>query len=227
MKVGTDAVLLGCLADVSGHSILEIGCGCGVISLMLAQRFPAANITAIDIHKASTEEATQNFKNSPWHNRLHADHTSLQELAETGLQTFDVIISNPPFFSKSLHSPDADRTNARHTTTLTYDDLVRCSEKLLTPQGRSTVIIPTLELPHFKQSIAQSKLHIHEILHIFGVDRKLSKRVIVECGFEQKTVVEQSFYLHNSHKTNHPNNPYNYSDEYFALVKDFLCIGGM
>ncbi len=224
MKVGTDAVLLGCLADVSGNSILEIGCGCGVISLMLAQRFPTAKITAIDIHKPSVDEALRNFKNSIWSNRLFAENKSLQEFSKTCLSKFDTIISNPPFFSKSLQSPNTDRTNARHTTTLTYDDLLLCSEKLLTPQGRLFVIIPTLEYENFQNSICQTKLHIHQILQVFGVDRNNSKRMILECGFEHKSLVEKPFFLHNAEKSSHSANPYNYSNEYFELVKDFLLL---
>jgi tRNA1Val (adenine37-N6)-methyltransferase len=222
MKIGTDAVLLGCFADASGTSALEVGCGCGVISLMLAQRFPMLKITAIDIHKPSVDEALQNFQNSAWNERLNVENRSLQEFSETHLNKFDAIVSNPPFFSKSLHSPDTDRTNARHTTTLTYDDLIACTEKLLTPQGKLSIIIPTLEYEHFQKSMIQSKLHIHQVLHVFGVDRQTSKRVILECGFEKKSIETKSFFLHNIEKTSRPNNPYNYTEEYFTLTKDFL-----
>jgi tRNA1Val (adenine37-N6)-methyltransferase len=222
MKIGTDAILLGSFTDVSGRSlspsaslrinsvemsVLEIGCGCGVISLMLAQRFPNVKITAIDIHKPSVDEAFENFQNSKWKDRLNVENKSLQEFSEACFDKFDTIVSNPPFFSKSLQSPDADRTNARHTTTLSYDDLISCTEKLLTPQGNFFVIIPTLELENFQKNISQSNLHIHEILHLFGANQEISKRVILECGFEQKILTEKS---------------YNYVDNYTELTKDFL-----
>ena len=207
MKIGTDAILLGCLADVHGNSTLEVGCGCGVISLMLAQRFPTLKITAIDIHKPSFDEAFLNFQNSKFRDRLTAKHQSLQEFSETCLDKFDTIVSNPPFFSESLQSPDTARNNARHTTTLTYDDLIFCSEKLLTEQGKLSVIIPTLEYTNFQKSISQSNLHIHEILHLFGTNRENSKRVILQCGFEHKLPVEKS---------------YNYLDNYIDLTKNFL-----
>jgi tRNA1Val (adenine37-N6)-methyltransferase len=173
----------------------------------LAQRFPTVELTAIDIHKPSVDETLQNFQNSKWSGRLKAEHQSLQEFSKTCLNKFDTIISNPPFFSKSLQSPDADRNNARHTTALTYDDLILCSEKLLTEQGKLSVIIPTLEYANFQQSISQSKLHIHEILHLFGVNQEKSKRVILQCGFEHKLPIEKS---------------YNYFDNYADLTKDFL-----
>jgi tRNA1Val (adenine37-N6)-methyltransferase len=214
MKIGTDAILLGCLVDVSSCrnvayrvSTLEIGCGCGVISLMLAQRFPALKITAIDIHKPSVDEAFENFQNSKWNDRLNVENMSLQEFSETCLHKFDTIVSNPPFFSKSLQSPDIDRTNARHTTTLTYDDLVLCSEKLLTSQGKLWVIIPTSEYANFQNSIFLSNLHIHQILQLFGANRNISKRMILQCGFEEKLLTEQS---------------YNYFDNYTELTKNFL-----
>ena len=216
MKVGTDAVLLGCLANVSGSSALEIGCGCGVISLMLAQRFPNLKITAIDIHKSSISEALENFQNSIWSDRLSVEHNSLQEFSKTCSTKFDTIVSNPPFFSKSLQSPDSDRTNARHTTTLPYGDFIFCSEKLLSLQGKFSIIIPTLEYANFRKYISQSKLQIHLILRIFGADMENSKRMIIECGFEEKIAIEKSFFLHSKFN--------NYSDEYLELTKDFLYL---
>ena len=214
MKIGTDAILLGCFAEVSGGTLsnvemsaLEIGCGCGVISLMLAQRFTELKITAIDIHKPSVDEAFWNFQNSRWRDRLDVKHQSLQEFSEICFEKFDAIICNPPFFSKSLESPVEARNNARHTITLTYDDLVLYSEKLLTSQGKFSVIIPTLELANFQKSILQSKLHIHEVLHLLGANREQSKRVILQCGFENKLSVEKS---------------YNYFENYAELTKDFL-----
>jgi tRNA1Val (adenine37-N6)-methyltransferase len=215
MKVGTDAILLGCFVNVSGNSALEVGCGCGVISLMLAQRFPNLKITAIDIHKPSVEETFDNFQNSVWSDRLNAENKSLQDFSVNFCDKFDAIVSNPPFFSKSLQSPDTDRTNARHTTTLTYDDLILCGEKLLALQGKLFLIIPTSEYAKFQKRISQSKLKIHQILQVFGVDRENSKRVILECGFEEKVLVEKSFFLHKSG---------NYSDEYLELTKDFLFL---
>jgi tRNA1Val (adenine37-N6)-methyltransferase len=234
MKVGTDAVLLGCFANVQGCSALEIGCGCGVISLMLAQRFPNLKITAIDIHKPSVDEAFENFKNNIWNDRLNVEHKSLQEFSEICSTKYDAIVSNPPFFSKSLQSPDSDRTNTRHTTTLTYDDLTFYAEKLLTQKGKFSTIIPTLELTNFQNSISKSNLQIHQILHIFGVDGENSKRVILECGFEKKNLTEKQFLLHNTCRGEArllseveaclalAQNPHNYSDEYFELTKDFL-----
>ena len=217
MKIGTDAVLLGCFADVTdcrdegcfSPTILEIGCGCGVISLMLAQRFPNYKIKAIDIHKPSVDEAFENFRNSPWKDRLEAKHQSLQEFSESCFEKFDIIVCNPPFFSKSLESPVEARNNARHTTTLSYEDLVLHSKKLLTPKGKFSVIIPTLELANFQKSILQSELHIHEILHLFGAKREQSKRVILKSGFENKMPIEKA---------------YNYFENYAELAKDFLYL---
>ncbi len=224
MKVGTDAVLLGCLANVYGDSVLEIGCGCGVIALMIAQRFPQVDIHAIDIHKPSVDEALQNFKESRWNNRLTVEQVSLQEFSENNSLKFDTIITNPPFFSKALQSPDAVRTNARHTTTLTYEELIHHSEKKLSSKGILTLIIPSLELTNFQQSISLSKLRIHHILHVFGADRNLSKRVILECGFEEKKLFEETFFIYNEEKNVQSNNLTSYSDAYLKLVDDFLLL---
>jgi tRNA1Val (adenine37-N6)-methyltransferase len=132
---------------------------------------------------------------------------SLQEFLKNISDKFDTIISNPPFFSKSLQSPNTDRTNARHTTTLTYDDLVLCSEKLLSSQGQFWVIIPTSAYSNFQNSIFKSNLHIRLILKLFGANRDVSNRTILQCGFEEKLPIEQS---------------HHYFDNYTELTKDFL-----
>src|SRR3954468_22106190 len=117
MKVGTDAVLLGAWADVSdSKSILDIGTGCGVIALMLAQRNGGATIDAVEIDEASAIQAKENFERSPW--KLNVFNTSIQEFAHP---PYDLIVSNPPFFSESLLPPTTKRQLARHTKSLSFN----------------------------------------------------------------------------------------------------------
>lgn len=222
MKVGTDAVLLGCLANVSGDSVLEVGCGCGVISLMLAQRFSAIRITAIDIHQPSIEEAFTNFQNSLWKGRLQVENRSLQMFSEYHPHEFDGMISNPPFFSRSLLPADSSRTNARHTTTLSYEDLLSCSENLLTRRGKLWLILPSQEELNFKKTIVLSRLRIHQVLRIFGTDKERPKRMIFECGFDDRPIIEQSFWMYDLRALDR--SEIVYSAEYLSLVEDFLML---
>lgn len=116
MKVGTDALILGAWAQhTNPRQILEIGCGCGIISLMLAQKYAQARITAIDIHADSVAESTENFKKSPWANRMTAIESNYL-LFESDVH-FDLIVCNPPFFNNDLQSPVIQRNNARHQVT--------------------------------------------------------------------------------------------------------------
>ena len=129
MKVGTDAVLLGCWTQLRqiDKQLLEVGTGCGVISLIIAQRYNFVNIDAIDIDKASILDAKDNFNYSPWNNRLSAINDSLQTYNPD--KQYDIIVSNPPYFNNSLQCPNNQRSVARHTNTLSYNDLLSYSHK--------------------------------------------------------------------------------------------------
>ena len=157
MRVNTDAVLLGAWCPLPDEApeprILDIGTGSGVIALMLAQRCPAARITAIDIDEPSALQARENFLASPWPDRLTAQHISLQELASRNPRSprkprkprqprFDLILSNPPYFRNALRNPDPRRSDARHTDTLSFDDLCRCSATLLSDDGTLALVLP-------------------------------------------------------------------------------------
>ncbi len=143
MKVGTDGVLLGALAEPGrAVRILDIGTGSGLIALMMAQK-STARITGIDIDAASIAQATQNAAASPWSTRLHMQHISLQEYADQRTEEVDFIISNPPFFSRSLSSPFPQRNLAKHDETLSLDVLMQASSRLLCPGGTAWFILPS------------------------------------------------------------------------------------
>ena len=145
MKVGTDAVLLGCYLPIENcKNILEIGCGSGVISLVAAQR-SEASILGIDIHKDSVLQAQQNYDISPWASLLTSQQISLQELAENNNQRFDCIMSNPPFFENSMKSPSSKRNLARHNDSLSPTDLILSVKKLLNPNGILSLVLPKTE----------------------------------------------------------------------------------
>lgn len=137
MKVGTDGVLLGAWA-CGGSCMLDVGTGTGIIALMLAQRYPDARVTAIDMDEGAVRQATENVVRSPFSRQVTVLHETLQQ--HQGL--YDAIVCNPPFFMDSLQAPDRQRAMARHATTLTYADLMRHACRLLSDDGELSVIVP-------------------------------------------------------------------------------------
>jgi tRNA1Val (adenine37-N6)-methyltransferase len=148
MKVGTDAVLLGAMATPKAipARILDIGTGCGILALMMAQRFGNASVDAIDIDAATITVAQSNFRRSPWSNRLQARNFSLQQFAERNAEhpskRYDLIVSNPPYFTNSLRNEDPRRRLARHDDNLTLETLFQEASKLMVPSGTMAVILP-------------------------------------------------------------------------------------
>jgi len=143
MKIGTDGCLLGAWADVcDAQNILDIGTGSGVIALMLAQRSNAM-IDAVEIDNDAYKQSCENFANSPWKARLQAIHAPLQEYVKTCLKKYDLIVSSPPYFINSLKTADHKRKLARHTDSLTFEELLSCSLRLLNKDGKFCVVIPS------------------------------------------------------------------------------------
>ncbi len=143
MKVGTDGVLLGAWA-CGGQNILDIGTGTGLIALMMAQRYPTAYITALDIESKACLQAQINADLSPFSSRIEVIQDSIQHFstAHKGLKSYDCIVSNPPFFVNSLKSKGNERTLARHTDSLSYSELFRSVSLLLSENGMFSTIIP-------------------------------------------------------------------------------------
>lgn len=179
MKVGTDGVLLGALAT-GGSKILDIGTGTGLVALIMAQRCPEAQLTAIDIDAAACGQAAQNVAQSPFAERITIKHTSLSDFADESVQgTFDAIVCNPPFFENSLECPDDRRTAARHTSSLPFAELVSTAARLLSDGGTMTVIIPTMAVTRMEAECAYCSLRIARRLHIKTVERKVPKRTLL------------------------------------------------
>ena len=143
MKVGTDGTLLGAWAK-GGERVLDIGTGTGLVALMMAQRFAKARVHAIDLERDAYGQAVLNVAESPFADRISVACCSLQDFSGmTPAGAFDAIVSNPPYFQNALKAPDAARQLARHTDSLPYADLMRCSYRLLSQVGEFSVIIPS------------------------------------------------------------------------------------
>jgi tRNA1Val (adenine37-N6)-methyltransferase len=214
MKVGTDAILLGSWVDVSiTNTILDIGTGCGIIALMLAQR-SMAKIDAIDIDKDSIDEAAINFNNSPWNNRLQAIHSSLQDFRGNTNTKYDLIVSNPPYFINSLLPATEKLKLAKHNLTLSYEELIHPTEKLLNHYGRLAVILPNKSAEPFIQIAKQANLFLSRQLTIYPTPEKAAKRMILVFGYTKIDEVNTSGLI-----LRHENGEY--TKEYKKLTGDF------
>ena len=216
MKVGADGVTLGAWADVSGaKSILDAGCGSGLITLMLAQR-SEAKITAIDIDEQSIVQTKENVGNSLWDNRIRIIHTSLQQFAESSFRKFDLIVCNPPFFVNSLKSPSDSRTRARHTDSLSHLELILAVEKLLAEKGKLCVILPVTEGNIFSQLAEKQCFFCSRKVTLFPNTEKPAKRLLLEFRTEMTDCKEDKLTVEKERNV--------YTSEYSALVKDFYLV---
>ena len=178
MKVGTDGVLVGAWSPLEAPKhILDIGTGSGLIALMVAQRFPEAEVAGIDIDEVAVAQAQENVDASPFSERVHLMVSALQDapFAET---SFDAIVCNPPFFEERLLPPDEDRSNARHTTSLPFATLVGCSAKLLRPRGQFCVILPANSFDAFRQLCFVNGLSLSHRCDVQTSPRRPAKRVL-------------------------------------------------
>lgn len=212
MKVGTDGVLLGAWVDVAGvERVLDIGTGTGVIALMMAQRSEAKTIVGVDIDSQAAQCAAQNFIDSPWSDRLQALHTSVQEY-DGG--TFDLVISNPPYFTNSLLCPDSSRTTARHTTSLSFEDLDSAVCQMVDKEhGRFALILPTEQMERF---LAITNLKVVRRCDVRSKAEGKVIRVMAELAFVEKPhdVVCENLIIYGDTGRE-------YTDQYRALTKDF------
>lgn len=186
MKVGTDSVLLGAWAKLENcRNLLDIGTGCGLLALMAAQR-SKAQITAIDIDPVAIETAVLNFGKSPWKDRIIVRCQSLQEFVNGNeYGRFDHIISNPPYFINSLKAPDPERSNARHNDLLPFDVLANAVEKLLSPEGRLSLVLPVAESEIFILNATRAGLFLIRKMMIIPKVGKVANRLLLEFGRQQ------------------------------------------
>ena len=224
MKIGTDAVLLGAWANLEHHpnSVLDIGAGTGVIALMLAQRSNEETIDAIEIDENAYEQCVGNFENSPWSGRLFCYHASLEEFTDEIDYKYDLIISNPPFYSPTLASPSLpkgenimsnSRKIARFYDALPFEHLVESVSKLLSDEGKFSVIIPFKEEENFIELASNINLFPNRITRVKGSPTSEIKRSLMEFSFNKNDLKINELIIEVER--------HQYTQDYINLTKDF------
>ncbi len=216
MKIGTDAVLLGawCPIDNNPNSVLDVGAGTGILSLMLAQRSNAQQIDAIEIEENAYEECVFNFENALWSDRLFCFHAGLDEFVDDPEDEYDLIISNPPFYSEDYKTDNSHRDLARFQDALPFEDLVEAADLLLSENGIFAVVIPFKEEERFIDLCANVELFPIKVTRVKGshttpIVRSLLafKRYELSVLTADELVVEI--------------NRHEYTNEYINLTKEF------
>ena len=215
MKIGTDGVLLGAWVSLEKkpQSILDIGAGTGILSLQLAQRCFAETLEAIEIDGDAFEQCVLNFENSPWGDRLFCFHASAQEFAAEIEEEYDLIISNPPFYSDTYKSEDNQRNTARFTDTLPFKDLVIFAYQFLSEKGIFALILPRKEEENFIALASEVGLFPKRICRVKGNLTSEVKRSLLEFTFEKIEIIKEELTLETSRHV--------YTEDYKKLVKDF------
>ena len=217
MKIGTDGVLLGAWSSLAHQpeSILDIGTGTGLIALMMAQRSGAELIDALEIEENAYEQAVDNFENSDWGDRLFCYHAAFDEFVEEmhDEENYDLILSNPPFYTEDYKTGDDHRDQARFAEALPLDELLEGASLLLSKNGRFDMIIPFSD-EETAIKIAQShNLYPTRITRVKGTAEAPVKRSLMSFSFEETSAEFEDLIIEISR--------HNYTPEYTNLVKDF------
>ena len=217
MKVGTDGVLLGAWTPLinNPYTILDIGSGTGLLALMLAQRSHAEQIDALEIDENAFEQGVENFENSPWNDRLFGYHAALDEFTEEVFEeeSYDLIVSNPPFYTENYSSGDQQRDLARFEEALPFEELVECTEALLSENGIFSVIIPFKEEKRLIAICKEFELYPLKITHVKGhPEAEIKRSLLAFTRMEQEPVIDELTIEIERHR---------YTPEYIELTKDF------
>ncbi len=216
MKVGTDGVLLGAWTPVHNQpfSILDIGTGTGLIALMLAQRTSAEQIDALEIEENAYEQAVENFENSPWSDRLFCYHAGLDEFMDEPEDEYDIIVSNPPFYTEDYVSGDRSRDQARFEASMPFNDLIEAADLLLSENGIFSVIIPYKEEQNFIAFALESELYPFKITRVKGTPTSEIKRSLLAFARNSKSEIEIDELVIEIAR-------HQYTNDYVSLTKEF------
>ncbi|KQR70233.1 tRNA1(Val) (adenine(37)-N6)-methyltransferase [Pedobacter sp. Leaf176] len=213
MKINTDGVLI---AAMSNHEmpkkILDIGTGTGVVALMLAQRFPEADVHAVEIDYQAAEAADKNFRNSIFSNRLSVSHVAIEHYI--GVEKFDLIVSNPPFFVNDLKNEEKRKGIARHADEDFFEMLINKSKSILSDHGKLWLILPLKQARQVEEIGLTIQLFAAEKIYIHSDESKPPFRMMICLSKEKMDLLERKFYIYQSLKV--------HTEEYKMLLKDFF-----
>ena len=216
MKIGTDAVLLGAWCPINNNpfSVLDIGAGTGILSLMLAQRSYAEQIDALEIDEDAYEQCVENFEASPWSDRLFCFHAGLDEFIDEPEDEYDIIISNPPFYSEDYKTDNSQRDLARFQDAMPFEELVEAADLLLSENGIFAVIIPFKEEERFIDLCAEVELFPVKVTRVKGSHTTpIVRSLLAFKRYELSVLTADELVIEiNRHE---------YTDDYINLTKDF------
>lgn len=213
MRINTDGVLLGTMVKhPDPQRILDIGTGTGVIALMLAQRFPKAQVHAVEIDEQASMTAEKNFQNSVFSSQLSVHHIAIEQYHHS--EQFDLIVSNPPFFVNDLKNPEKKKEMARHASDTFFNDLIEKVATLLSPAGCFWVILPVKQAQDLVRKAKMKGLFLTHLVKLHSDATKPEFRRIICLGREESNVVEEDFMIYESEKK--------YTKAYELLLKDFF-----
>lgn len=212
--VGTDSVLLGAWAPVAGtQNVLDIGTGTGVVALMLAQRSERAVITAVEIDRDAADCAAANFEASPWVHRLALHADAIQNFSQTAVNQFDLIVSNPPFFTETSVSADVRRRLGRNTDSLSQDALLDAVARLLAPGGSFCVVLPPVEGRRLIELAVTKRLYCNEETQVRARPGKSVERLLLRFTRDPRLFHRTALAIYSHDEV--------YSPDFQALTKDF------
>ena len=216
MKIGTDAVLLGawCPIDNNPKSILDVGAGTGILALMLAQRTNADQIDALEIDEEAYEQCVENFENSPWADKLFCYHAALDEFVDDPEDEYDLIISNPPFYSEDFKTADEQRDLARFQDAMPFEDLIEAADLLLSENGTFAVVIPYKEEERFIDLCAEYELYAVKAPRVKGSQKTpIVRSLLAFKRYELSVLTADELVIEiNRHE---------YTEDYINLTQDF------
>ncbi len=217
MKVGTDGVLLGAWACTENvQKVLDVGTGSGVIAIMMAQRIPNAEVHAIEIEEAAYLQAAANMKDCEWCDRLQPIHQSIQDYAKLSQEEYDLIISNPPFFSGGTFSLDENRNNVRHTVKLPHGDLLSAARKLMSKEGKLCIILPFIEGLRIQEVAKTYRLYCSKITEVTSRPEQKAERLLMEFQKEAcEDIIKEEMSIYHGAKGK------KYSEAYIDMTKAF------
>ncbi len=217
MKINTDGVLLGALAEANeAKDILDIGTGTGVITLMLAQRFPYVKIDAIEIDETAAATTKRNFEGSQFADRLNVFPQDFESYFNKHDQKYDLIVSNPPFHINSLESIGAKKSLAKHTDENFFENLVKGVAAHLTKQGSCWLILPLQTAELVKVISLKHSLNIRKIISVLSYPNSIPHREILVLSLDKTKESDEQFVIYNEPKV--------YSKQYQAMLTPFFTI---